>query len=58
MKQTITLTNNLTGQEFTYYVVVSNKTQLYSRIRVLMIQLSNIEQVDLNNISHYSRLAA
>ncbi len=48
----ITLTNNITGQEFYFSVVVVNYTQFYSRLSVLMAQLAIIEGVSPWNISH------
>ena len=49
---TITITNNLTGQVFYFYVEVINQTQLYARLRVLMAQLAVIENVNPANLSH------
>lgn len=49
---TITITNNITGQQFFFYVEVVNMTQLYARVRVLMTQISIIENINENNVSH------
>lgn len=48
----ITITNNLTGQEFHYYVEVVNYTQMYSRLRVIMRQLAIIEHINPANLSY------
>ena len=48
----ITLTNNITGQNFYFLVEVVNYTQLYARLGVLMEQLAAIENVSPANISH------
>ena len=48
----VTLTNNITGQHFHFYVVVVNMTQFWARLNVLMTQLSIIEGVSPANISH------
>lgn len=49
---TITITNNITGQRFHFYVEVVNHTQMYNRLRVLMAQLAVIENVNPANLSH------
>lgn len=48
----LTLTNNITGQQFFFTVQVINWTQFYSRLGVLMFQLSVIENVSPENITH------
>ena len=46
------LTNNITGQVFNFNLEVSNWTQYYNRVSVIMFQLSIIENVNPKNISH------
>lgn len=46
------LTNNITGQVFNFNLEVSNWTQYYNRVSVIMFQLSIIENVNPENISH------
>ena len=46
------LTNNITGQDFSFKLEVSNWTQYYNRVSVIMYQLSIIENVNPENISH------
>lgn len=46
------LTNTMTGQQYFYNIQISNWTQFYSRLGVLMGQLAVIEDVSPANISH------
>ena len=49
---TVELSNNMTGQQYTYQVQVNNWTQFWNRLSVIMEQLAIIEHVAPANISH------
>ena len=48
----ITITNNITGQQFDFRVVVVNRVQFYNRLNSIMSQLAVIENVHPANLSH------
>ena len=47
----IQLTNSITGQVFDFYVDHTTNNQLYYRVKVLMTQISIIEQIHEQNVS-------
>lgn len=54
----IQLTNSITSQVFDYHIEHSTNIQLYHRVSTLMTQLSEIENIDPQNVSFNIPLAA
>lgn len=46
-----TLTNNLTGQVFDFYIDYINNIHFYYRVSVIMEQIAVIEDIDPANIT-------